>query len=70
MPKSAKKPAAPIEAERETATISYHKGEDAQTVETSLPLQPGQGERLINKAEAAGADVEHVRQQVQQLPHA
>lgn len=54
---------------KETATIHYHKS-GGHSVEIAVPVKPGHGEKLINEAEKAGADVEHVRSQVKKLPHA
>jgi hypothetical protein len=54
----------------DTATITYHPGPNAHSVEIGVPVKPGSGERVINTAEKHGADVEHVREQIKALPHA
>lgn len=59
-------------AASDEAEITYNDryGEE-QTHTVSLPLQPGRGEAILNKAEERGCpDIPALREQIGALPHA
>lgn len=65
------KPKAKAPAPKDSAPVHYHVGKERKSADLALPVQPGEGEALLNAAEREGCtDIEKLRGQISKLPHA
>lgn len=63
--------AKPAQSSDETQITYNDRYGDEQTHTISLPVAPGHGEAIINKAEERGCpDIAALRKQIRALPHA